>query len=403
MSDLKWLDDVTLEQLDVDPYPVYERLRPVSGIAFIPAYRQYVAITWESCKALAEDKETFHGGTDPALEHVFGQPCVLTVEGETHRDLRSMMDPYLRPRPVRGYIDDLVRPTVRRQLEALAPGETQDLVQAYFEPISVRALGDFLGYRDVETDTLRRWFDGLSRGFSNKALDAEGNTLHPEGFAPSDAVSEEIRQITDPMIERLTGQPDDSGISHWIHDGMPSGEVRPNSYIYPTLFTIILGGMQEPGHLMGSTLLGLHTNPEQLSRVLADRTLIPKAITEGLRWLAPIQCASSRKAMRDIDVFGAQLKAGDPVFMSYGSANRDEKEFDNAAVYDFDRSPHPHLAFGAGRHACAGSSFASETCRIALEELFGAFPKLEKDPDHDVPVRGFFFRGPKELRVKLTA
>jgi cytochrome P450 len=314
-----------------------------------------------------------------------------------------MMDPYLRPRPVRGYIDDLVRPTARALVAKLHEGMTVDLVSEYFEPISVRGLGDFLGYKTVDTDTLRAWFHGLSLGFSNKALDENGNILHPEGFAPSDEVSREIHQTTDPMIERLTKEPDDSGISHWLHDGMPVGQVRPNAYIYPTLFTILLGGMQEPGHLMGSTLLGLFSQPEQLHRVLGDKTLIPRAITEGLRWLAPIQCASSRRARIDMELFGTKLKAGETVFMGFGSANRDEKEFDNADVYDIDRAPHPHMAFGSGRHACAGSNFSSELVRIGLEELFERFPALEQDPTHEVPVRGFFFRGPTELRARLAS
>jgi aromatic O-demethylase, cytochrome P450 subunit len=129
--------------------------------------------------------------------------------------------------------------------------------------------------------------------------------------------------------------------------------------------------------------------------------MIPKAVVEGLRWLSPIQCASSRLATRNLEIFGSQLKEGDTVFMGYGSANRDDREFERPDVYDLDRPVHPHLAFGAGRHSCAGSNFAPEVARIALEELFGRFPALEQDPHSQVPIHGFFFRGPTELSVRL--
>ena len=398
-----WLNDVTVEQLETDPVPVYARLRrEVGPLAFIPAFNHWFAITWESCSYVGQDPNNeFLGGTDPALEHVFGQPCVLSVDGDIHRDLRSMLDPYLRPRPVKSYIDPLTRPTVKKLISEFEEGSTVDLTSALFEPVSVRVVGDFLGYRDVDNDTLRRWFHGLSLGFSNKALDEKGNILNPEGFRPSDEVSEEIRAITDPMIERLKKEPDDSGVSHWLHDGMPEGEVRPNEYIYPTLFTILLGGMQEPGHLMGTVVYGLSTRPDQFERVLEDPSLVSTAITEGLRWIAPIQCASSRRTAHDMELFGEKLDADETIFMGFASANHDETQFDNPSTYDMDRPPHPHMAWGAGRHACAGSNFASEVTRIALEELFTTFPRLEKDPDHEVPVRGFFFRGPAEFRAKL--
>jgi aromatic O-demethylase, cytochrome P450 subunit len=86
-----------------------------------------------------------------------------------------------------------------------------------------------------------------------------------------------------------------SALSHWLHDGMPQGQVRSREYIVPTLLTILLGGMQEPGHACGSTMLGLFTQPAQLCRVVEDKRLIPKAVQEGLRWLSPITTTMGRR------------------------------------------------------------------------------------------------------------
>ena len=95
-----WLDEITIEQLENDPYPIFARLRREAPIAWIPALGSWLVSTWKYCWQIASDSQNFAGGTDPALEHVFGQPCILSVDGEIHADLRSMIDPHLRPRAV---------------------------------------------------------------------------------------------------------------------------------------------------------------------------------------------------------------------------------------------------------------------------------------------------------------
>jgi cytochrome P450 len=390
-----WLDDISVELLETDPYPVFERLRREAPIAWIPALNAYVGSTWQECWEIASDFDNFGGTTDATNDYVFGEPNILSVDGDVHAQLRSMIDPQLRPRAVRGYIDDLARPIARRYAAELPSSGPAELMSQYFEPISVRSLGDLLGFKDIDSDTLRHWFHDLSTGFANKAL-------HPEGFALTDAVKDEIKAVVDPKLERLRAEPDDSSLSHWLHDGMPEGETRPNEFIYPTLLVILLGGQQEPGHGAGSTLLGLLSNPEQLRRVAQDSTLVPKAVNEGLRWCSPIWTTLGRSPFEDTERAGVKIPAGGHILLAYGSANRDEAEFERPDVFDIDRQQHPHMAFGTGKHACAGSSFAPNVMRIALEELFATHPDIEPDPDKDSPMWGWIFRGPKELNVILS-
>jgi cytochrome P450 len=397
-----WLNEITIDQLENDPYPIFARLRREAPIAWIPVLGSWLVSTWKYCWQIASDSQNFAGGTDPALEHVFGQPCVLSVHGEVHSDLRSMIDPHLRTRAVNRYIEGLARPIAQKYLAKIRDRGSAELMAEYFEPISVRAVGDMLGLKQVDSDTLRRWFHDLSSGFVNKAVDAQGNFLNPAGFARSDAAYAEIEAVVNPMLDRLAKEPDDSALSHWLHDGMPEGQVRSSEYIFPTLLVILLGGMQEPGHACGSTLLGLFSQPEQLRRVIANKSLIPKAVTEGLRWLTPIWTVIGRRPHRDFELGGVTLPAGKNVLLSYGSANRDETEFEQPETYNLDRPPRPHLGFGTGTHVCAGVAFAPQVARIALEELLSALPSIELDPEHEVVVWGWFFRGPRELRVRWS-
>jgi cytochrome P450 len=397
-----WLDEITIEQLENDPYPIFARLRREAPIAWIPVLGSWFASNWQYCRQIASDSEHFVGGTDPALDYVFGQPCVLSIDGEVHDDLRAMIDPHLRPRAVNRYIEQLARPIARHYLAEIRDRGRADLMAEYFEPISVRALGDVLGLQQVDSETLRHWFHDLSSGIVNKAVDAEGNFLNPAGFAASLAARAEIEAVVNPMLDRFEKEPNDSGLSHWLHDGMPEGQVRSREYIFPNLLVVLLGGMQEPGHACGATMLGLFTQPDQLRRVVENRNLISKAVAEGLRWLSPITTTTGRRPKQDFELGGVTLPAGQNVLLSYGSANRDAAEFEQPEIFNMDRPPRPHLAFGTGVHICAGAAFAPQVARIALEELLGAIPSIEFDPDHEVVVWGWFFRGPRVLHARWT-
>jgi len=94
------------------------------------------------------------------------------------------------------------------------------------------------------------------------------------------------------------------------------------------------------------------------------------------------------------------LHAGETVRLAYGSANHDGGQFDDPEVFDLERPAHSHLAFGVGRHSCLGSAIAPQIARVALEELFAAFPDIAIDPARPPVARGWAFLGPPELHVR---
>ncbi|WP_063052500.1 cytochrome P450 [Nocardia arthritidis] len=389
-----WLQTLTPADLDRDAEAIFTRLRREQPVAWTPALGAWIATTWRHCMQIAEDAANFHGGTSPAHDRLFGCPNVLGAEGHTHQRLRSVIDPPLRPRAFRAILDSAVRAAARTELSTLAGRDHAELMADYFEPVSVRCVADRFGFADVPTARLRDWFHDLSYSAAHGVAD-------PDAFAPGDAAKTEISAVVAAMVDRLSAAPDDSAISHWLHDGMPAGHTRDIDSLFPSLLIILLGGLQEPGHACGSTFLGLTTRPDQLHRVATQPSLLPKAIAEGLRWMSPLFTGAARVAVTDIEIAGARIRRGDTVWLSYGSANRDESEFDQPDRYDLDRATHPHLAFGTGHHACAGSAFAPQIARIALEELFMAYPGLTVDPEQTVEVRGWMFRGAQQLPVRL--
>ncbi|SDQ15967.1 cytochrome P450 [Actinopolyspora saharensis] len=395
-----WIAEITMEELEANPHPFYARLRAEAPLAYVPALDCYVASTKEMCRRIANaDDGDFEGVITPAGRRTFGEPAVLDANGEQHDQLRAMVDPGLQPSEVDRYVDDLARPIARRYVEQFENDGRADLVAQYCEPVSVRSLGDLMGLQSVSSDKLREWFRKLNVSFTNAGVDESGHFSNPEGFVPGDEAKTEIREVLDPLLDKWTVEPDDSALSHWLHDGMPEGQVRDRETIYPNVFVFLLGAMQEPGHAMASTIAGLLTRPDQLERVIDDPSLIRRAITEAVRWTSPIWSATARRSTKDMTLDGVDLPAGSVVMMSYGSANHDENDYDDPSRYDLDRTPVPNLAFGAGKHACAGTYFATEVVRIGLEELFEAIPNLNREADHETDYWGWGFRSPVELRT----
>ncbi|NYI80282.1 cytochrome P450 [Nocardioides panzhihuensis] len=395
-QDLTWLDEVTMTELERNPYPTYERLRREAPLAFVPVLGSYVASTAEICREVATSPD-FEAVITPAGGRTFGHPAIIGVNGDIHADLRGMVEPQLQPAEVDSWVDDLVRPIARRYVEQFEDRGHAELVAEYCEPVSVRSLGDLLGLQSVSSDKLREWFHKLSVSFTNAGVDENGEFTNPDGFTPGDEARAEIQEVVDPLIDRWIEHPENTAISHWLHDGMPPGKTRDREYIYPTIYVYLLGAMQEPGHGMASTLVGLFSRPEQLEDVVDDPSLLPRAISEGMRWTSPIWSATARISTKPVTVAGVDLPAGTPVILSYGSANHDTGKYDAPTAYDLHRPPLPHLAFGAGNHACAGIYYANQVMRIGLEELFEAIPNLERDDREGVEFWGWGFRGPTSL------
>lgn len=393
-----WIADVSMEELERNPYPFYERLRNEAPLVFVPVLGAYVASTRQMCEEIANHPK-FGGVITKAGGRTFGHPAVIGVNGDIHDDLRSMVDPALQPSEVDRWVEELVRPVAQRFVAEIEMNGNSDLMAEYCEKVSVRAVGDLLGLASVDETTLRDWFHRLSHSFTNAGLDENGEFANPRGFDDGDAAKAEIRTVVDPLIDHWIEHPDDSALSHWLHDGMPEGQTRDREYLYPTLFVFMLGALQEPGHAMGSTLAGLISKPEQLEAVIDEPALLPRAIAEGMRWTSPIWSATARICEEDIEIGDILIPANTPVMMSYGSANHDTNAYDAPSEYDLRRPPLPHLAFGSGKHACAGIYFANHVCRIGLEELLDTLPNLELQPNHEINFWGWGFRGPTELPV----
>jgi cytochrome P450 len=146
-----------------------------------------------------------------------------------------------------------------------------------------------------------------------------------------------------------------------------------------TYIDVLAGaGNETTGRLIGWLGKVLGDHPDQRRRLVADRSLIPNAIEETLRF-EPTGLHLARFVARDVEYHGTTVPAGSAILLLVGSANRDERRHEDPDRFDIQRDPGQHLTFGYGLHFCLGAALARLEGRVALDEVLNRFPDWEVD------------------------
>ena len=163
-----------------------------------------------------------------------------------------------------------------------------------------------------------------------------------------------------------------------------------------------MAGAETTNHLLGTAFYALLRDPDLMQRVRDDRTLVSALFHEAMRWEAPIGTLV-RNALEDTQISGVAIPKGSSVLCHIGSANRDERQFENPDVFDIDRKDNEHIGFGYGRHYCAGSHLAKLEAEVAINVILDRLEELKHDPNKTSRMTGFSFRGPESLPVTFKA
>ena len=182
------------------------------------------------------------------------------------------------------------------------------------------------------------------------------------------------------------------------------GERLPEEIMISFLRQLVNAGGDTTYRGTSVLLTGLLSNPEQLEAVRKDRSLVPQAIEEALRWDGPV-LIQTRMAAKDIELGGVRIPKGAVIDVAAGAANRDPSRFPNPDKFDIFRKPqHKHFAFAYGPHVCIGQHLARVEMTRALNAILDHLPGLRLDPDKPAPeIRGVMMRVPKHLHVRFDA
>jgi cytochrome P450 len=384
-------ETITLEELETDPYPAYKRLRDEEPVSWVPAVQLWLVTRWDDVDHVARSPEVFTAATEPSLlNDVLGR-CMLGTEGPEHERLRDVAEPPFRPRALEEHTKRGIPAMAEELLDALEGRGRVELVSEFARPMSILALRSVLGLDEIPVATISDWFAGFMVGASNFEGDAEKARV---GREASDAASAGLL----PIVERLEREPDASATSWMLHADSDAGRMSRDE-VLGNVKLMMSGGLQEPQEAIALTVWALLCHPGQLAEVRGDPGLLRKAVEETFRCYSPVGTAT-RQTTRAAELAGVGLPAGALVGAVLSAANRDERRFADPDRFDVHRAEGAHLAFSTGPHVCLGMWLGRATTRACVQLLLDRFPRLRLDPDHEVEIRGWEFRGPQALHLR---
>jgi cytochrome P450 len=349
----------------------------------IPDSQQVSVFDFELVESVFRDNVTYSSSYYvPSLRAIIGR-TILEMDPPDHQRYRSLLQGAFTKKEMMRWERDFVHDIVETRLRALAPLGRGDLAAdfAFHYPITVTAVAAGLPVDDVPT------FYKQAALLTNVAVPEE------DRLAASAALGEIVRKL----IEERRREPKDDLISILVRASLPGRDGAPpeqltDDEIISFLKLLVPAGAQTTYRTLTTLLYALLTHPDQLEAVRNDRSLIPQAIEEGLRWEAPL-LFFARNATADVEIAGCPVAKGTTVNMCVHSANRDPSRWEDGDDFDIFRPQLAHVSFGQGNHICLGIHFARMELRVALEVIFDLLPNLRLDPEAtDVHIAGLASR-----------
>jgi len=380
-------------EIDSDPYPVWKRMRDEAPLYYNEKYDFYALSRYGDVDRCLLDWETYRSGRGSILELIranleIPSGVILFEDPPIHHLHRALMSRVFTPRKMND-LEPKVREFCKRSLDPLVGSGNFDFIGDLGAQMPMRTIGYLLGIPEQDQEAIRDHLDeglrleeGSEGQFSGGLEDQSrmfGEYIDWRAEHPSD----------DLMTTLLNAEFDDET---GTRRKLGRGEVL-------NFIGLLAGaGNETTTRLIGWTgkLLGEH--PDQRRMIVADRSLIPNAIEEILRYEAPSP-VQSRYVAADTEHYGKTIPEGSVMVLLNGSANRDERHFADADRFDVQRRVGRHLSFGYGIHLCLGAALARLEGRVALDEVLNRFPDWEIDYDSAKQARTSTVRGWEKLPV----
>jgi cytochrome P450 len=384
-------EQITLEELERDPYPIYARLRDEEPVSWVPAVQLWLVTRYDDVRTVDLTPEVFTAATDPSTLNRTMGVNMLGSEGPDQRRIRRVVEPPFRPRDVEERTQGMIPRLAHELIDGFEARGECDLFREFADPMSVRSLRFMLGLDEVPWEDLLRWNEGLMPGLAN----FEGD---PVKQAPADEASGALGEVITRVLDRLADEPDGSVLSWMLHHA-EAGESMSRVEIVANTKLMLSGGLQEPRDLIALVVYALGSDPDQLDEVRRDPALVKPAVEETLRWAGPVG-TSTRQTTQPTELAGVELDEGALIGAVLASANRDPRRYADPDRFDLHRREGAHLAFAAGNHFCLGAWFGRHLARVSLEILLERLPSLRLDPERPVTLAGWEFRAPDSTWVR---
>jgi cytochrome P450 len=359
-------------------YDTYRRLRDEAPVYYNAKWDFWALTRYDDVAPGTKDHETYSSAKGATLDMVKAHDdaipvpkVIISMDPPEHEKMRKLVSKVFTPRAIAA-LEGMVREKVYECLDALDPSGF-DIVADFSALFPNEVITTMLGVPKEDRHQIRLWLDlVLERKPGQIATSAEGRECSMQtGMYYYNLIQQRRAQPQDDMISRLI----DTEIER-------DGEVEKLTDVDIAGFATLLGGAgaETVTKLVGNAMVAFADFPDEWQKLLEDRSKIPAAVEELLRYEAPSQY-QVRTATRDVSLHGQTIPEGSAVLLVTGSATRDERMFPDPDRLDVDRERKMgfNLALGYGVHSCLGAALARMESRIALEALLDLIPDYEID------------------------
>jgi len=325
-----------------------------------------------------------------------------------HGELRALIHRGFTPRMVKE-LERVFRRLTTRAIDAVAQAGECDFVASIAVPLPLWLIAAMIGIREEDYDRFHAWSDAM--------IAADGNTHRPEVVARAGRafaeyagyltriIEDRRRSPREDLVSILTGAKDRGVLREFAPQGRLPATVAGEAALHDDeliklLVILLVAGNETTRNALSGGMQLLIDNPDERAKLIREPALIRSAVEEMVRLVSPVH-SFSRTLLRDAELGGKRLRAGEKVLIVYPSANRDAKEFEDPDAFRVERNPH-HLGFGIGSHFCLGANLARMELRVAFEELLRRLPDMEYAAGGPVLVPSALVRTCAEMRVRYT-
>jgi cytochrome P450 len=290
---------------------------------------------------------------------------LLNKDDPDHYRLRNLVHKAFTPRLIEGLKTHIEKIT-DDLLDSLDPRKPIDLMQAFAVPLPLAVISHMLGVPARDRFKFRQLMNGTMTGSPKMGALRMLRGAH---------AMHRLMGFLDSLLKLRRREPDDGLITALVAAEQAGDCLSPDELL-AMLFLLLFAGHETTVNLIGSGMLALIDNPEQLRSLIDRPELAESAVEELLRYTNPVQFGASRIALEDIELGGVTIKKSNVVVAMLSSANRDETIFTDPERLDIARAPNRHLGFGLGIHFCLGAPLARMEGRIAFNKLLARFPGI---------------------------
>jgi len=303
------------------------------------------------------------GGIRPSTPAL---PMMIDMDDPHHWQRRKLVNRGFTPRMVRDQ-EEKVRRVCDEIIDAVCERGSCDFVWDIAAPLPLIMIGDALGVPPEDRAQLMQWSDDLLRGLVGIDVENPAVVKAAEAFGA-------YTEFAGRIVAARRAEPRDDLMSTLVHAEVDGDRLDHDSLVHESLL-ILIGGDETTRHVLSGGMFQMIVNPDQWQALVADRSGLPTAVEEMLRWVSPIK-NMARTVTHDVDYAGQRLAEGDKVLLLYPSANRDDAVFPDPFRFDSRRTPNEHVAFGFGAHFCLGNSLARLELTTMFDRLADRLPDL---------------------------